>query len=260
MRLIHILCSFLLGVTISSYGGASEDNMKLEVIDPYVELHTGPGKGYPVFFVIEQGESVEVLTRRPGWYEVRAENGKIGWTSSSQISRTLQATGEPADLPEVGYGDYLKSKMRVGFTAGEFIDGELDGAETFSLGFGYRPLSWLVGEVEYGEFYGSEIRGDFYGANLLVEPYSKWMISPVVLIGGGVMSFSSQPEVVPVAIDDSDYTNYGLGLNYYLGRNFVVRMEYRSYSVSIDKAEENPDSTDNNERLATWKIGFNTFF
>ncbi len=252
MRLIHILVGVFLGTIISSHSFAGGNKtMKLEVIDPYAEIRTGPGKGYPVFHAIEQGETIEVLTRRPGWYEVKAENGRIGWTSSAEISRTLQDTGEPADLPEVGYGDYLKNSFRLGFTAGSFVSGELKGAETFSITGGYRPLSWLVGELEYGKFYESDIRGDFYNANILLEPFSKWIISPVVLIGTGVMSIDTQPEQVFVDIDDSNFNNYGIGANCYLGRNFVVRAEYRSYSISTDN---------NNERLGAWKLGFNTFF
>ena len=42
--------------------------MMIEVIDPFVEMRTGPGRGYPVFNSIEQGETVEVLKRKPDWY------------------------------------------------------------------------------------------------------------------------------------------------------------------------------------------------
>lgn len=251
MRLTYVLAALIFAGLVSPCSLAGKPAVRLEVIDPYAEIRTGPGRGYPIFYVVEQGESIEVLARRPGWYEVKAQNGRIGWTSSAEISRTLQETGEPADLPEVGYGDYLKNSVRVGFTAGSFVDGELKGAETFSATLGYRPLSWLVVEAEYGKFYESDIRGDFYGANILLEPFSKWVVSPVLLIGTGVMSIDTQPELVQVDIDDSNFNNYGLGVNYYLGRNFVVRAEYRSYTVSTEQEDE---------RLGAWKIGFNSFF
>lgn len=228
----------------------SESSLNLEVIDSFVEVRSGPGRGYPAFYVIEQGESVEVLTRRSGWYEVRSQNGKTGWATSQQLSRTLQATGEPADLPSVSFGDYHKNKWRVGFTFGEYSSGELNGADLFSTTLSYRFVNWLSIEGELGKLFNSEIEGEFYNVNILVEPFSSWRLSPELILGSGVLSIDTQPELVAFGIDDSSFQNYGLGLNYYVGRNFVVRGEYRWYSVSADEKVT----------LESWKIGFNTFF
>lgn len=222
----------------------------LEVIDSFVEVRTGPGRGYPIFYVIEQGESVEVLTRRTGWYEVRSQNGKTGWATSKQLSRTLQATGEPADLPTVSFGDYQKNKWRVGFTFGEYFSGELDGADLFSATLSYRFIEWLSLEAEVGKLFNSEVEGDLWSFNLLVEPFSNWRVSPELIIGAGELSLENQPELASLGVDDSQFESIGLGLNHYVGRNFVIRSEYRWYSVSADEKVT----------LDSWKIGFNTFF
>lgn len=222
----------------------------LEVIDSFVEVRTGPGRGYPIFHVIEQGESVEVLTRRTGWYEVRSQNGQTGWATSKQLSRTLQATGEPADLPTVSFGDYQKNKWRVGFTFGEYFSGELDGADLFSATLSYRFIEWLSLETEVGKLFLSEIEGEYYNANILVEPFSNWRLSPELIIGAGNISVENQPLSVDEAVGDSSFLNYGFGLNYYIGRNFIFRGEYRRYSISAD----------DKVNLDSWKIGFNTFF
>lgn len=253
MRFKKIHVCLLFGFLGSPQLMADEESaaVELEVIDPYVEVHSGPGRGYPVFYVIEQGESVEIITRRPGWYEIKTKDGKTGWSNTAQISRTIQTTGEPADLPTVSYGDYLKNRWRVGFNAGQFMSGELKGSELFSFTAGYRPLSWLGAEVEGGKLFGSDVKGDFYGLNLSVEPFSQWKVSPFLLLGGGVMAVDSQPKLIPLEIEDSDFSQYGLGINYYLGRNFLFKSEYRSYTVSTD----NDDVS-----LESWTIGFNTFF
>lgn len=224
---------------------------KLEVIDAYADVHSGPGRGYPIFHVIEQGETIEVFTRRPDWYEVRAKGGRVGWVKASQIARTLQSTGEPIDLPSVSYGDYLKNSWRVGFTVGPFNSGELDGVDTFLVNAGYRPLSWLAFDLEAGNFYGTDIRGDLYSVNAVLEPFSRWKVSPVLLLGVGEMGINSQPKQAPLEIQQSSLQLYGIGLHYYIGRSFVIRGEYRQYSVSTNE---------NDERLGSWKLGFNTFF
>lgn len=246
---------FIIGGFLSLLGAFSLADTKesywLEVIDPYIEVHSGPGRGYPVFHVIEQGERVQVITRRPDWFEVKTENGKTGWTHARQIARTIQTTGVPADIPTISQGDYLKNSWRVGFSSGQFIDGEIEGSELFTLNLGYRPLSWLSVEVEAGELFGADIKGDFLGGNFLIEPFSQWPVSPVLLVGFGSMSIDSQPKLVPIKIEDSDYQQYGLGFNYYLGRNFLFKGDYRSFELSTDN---------DNVSLAAWTIGFNTFF
>jgi uncharacterized protein YgiM (DUF1202 family) len=253
MRFLKIIIGFssLLLSLDHALAGETKESLLLEVIDPYVEMHSGPGRGYPIFYVIEQGEKVEVITRRPGWYEVRTENGKMGWTAAGQISRTIQKTGEPADLPTVSYGDYLKNSWRVGFNTGKFSSGELDGSDTFSFTAGYSPLSWGGVELVAGKFFGDASKGGFRSLNILIEPFSQWQVSPFILGGHGTLTIDSQPKLTPLNINDSNFNFYGVGVNYYIGRNFLFKSEYRSYSVSTDN---------NNVSLKAWTIGFNTFF
>lgn len=226
--------------------------LKLEVIDPYLDVHTGPGRGYPVFYVVEQGENVEILTRRPDWYEIKTRRGKTGWVRASQIARTLQPTGEPVDLPTVSYGDFLKNSWRVGMAAGRITGGkEIDDGDMFGANVGYRPLSWVSFDIEFGNFYTPERLGDFYNFNIVLEPFSKWKASPVVFYGQGSMNITLRPKTPAEDIDDSSYDVYGLGVHYYIGRSFVLRGEFRQYSVDIKP---------NAEDLNSWSVGFNTFF
>ncbi|MCO7223240.1 SH3 domain-containing protein [Pleionea sp. CnH1-48] len=229
----------------------TKPQLKLEVIDPYLEMHSGPGKGYPVFYTIEQGEQVEIMTRRTGWYEVRSQNGRTGWVKAAQIARTLLPTGEPVDLPSVSYGDYLKDSWRIGFNTGQFSSGELEGTNTFSFTAGYRPLSWMGLELESGKFYESELKGNYHSINVLFEPFSEWKLSPVFQLGSGNLKIESQPELAPLDIEDESFSSYGISANYYIGRNFVIRAGLQNYNLSTDNDDE---------RLERWNIGFNAFF
>lgn len=248
-RFYSFIALFLL--SFAAWGQTDTVVMRLTVIDPYAEVRTGPGRGYPVFYAIEQGETIDVITRRPGWFEVRAPSGQIGWTSTAELSRTMQASGEPADLPTVGYGDYLSQSWRAGLKTGKFVDGELEGADTFTATIGYRIVSWLGADVEFGKVFGTDIRGRLYGINLLAEPFSNWRLSPFITYGVGDMNIDSQPKLVPLNIEKSDYSTYSLGANYYLGRNFVINGVYRWYTVDTDI---------DTERVQAWNIGFRAFF
>ncbi|ROS01206.1 SH3 domain-containing protein [Sinobacterium caligoides] len=229
---------------------SAESFLLLEVIDAYADVHTGPAEAFPVINVIEQGETVQVLTRRPDWYEVRDAGGRHGWISARELSRTLQSTGEPVDLPTVSYGDYLQNRLRIGFNAGQLSKGKLDAADSFGVVAGYRAMDWLAAEIEWGKLFNADVEGDYYHGSLLLEPFSVWRFSPLLIAGYGEMRLQEQPKLTPLLTDNGRYALYGIGANYYLGRNFLIRAEYRWYSFEDSEAMD----------LESWKIGFNSFF
>ena len=59
---------------------AQDDVARVVVEDPFIELRTGAAEVYPVFFVVDRGEQIEVLQRRTDWFKVRApaRAGRMG--------------------------------------------------------------------------------------------------------------------------------------------------------------------------------------
>lgn len=222
--------------------------VELQVIDPYLGMHTGPGRGYPIFHTIEQDDLVDVISRRTNWYFVRDRRQREGWVNRESLGRTLARNGMPAALPETRHGDYLQSQMRVGFTVGQQED-----AETTSIVYGYRLASWIGLEVELGQIFGESIDGYTYGSSLMVEPFGQWKIAPFISYGFGKQQWKKK-EKLQVGSQrqyNSDYDYTGLGLNYYIGFNFLVRAELRAMKV---KGQH--DTVSN----TAWRIGFNSFF
>jgi hypothetical protein len=231
---------------LGRWGSDKEDVVFLEVSDPFIEMHTGPGRGYPIFNVVEQGETIEILKRQPGWYKIRSLDNKTGWAKAIQLEHTVKLTGVPVDLPEVDHDDYLKSSWRVGFTVGQ-----LEGNTSVSLTGGYWPLRWAGIEIEGGKIFDESVTSDYYGVNLLAEPMPQWVVTPYMSVGAGKFSFNDRQKVVVDDAGSPSYISFGAGASYYIGRNLLVRGEYRWYSVSTD-----------NDRvgLNAWRIGLNTFF
>jgi len=78
------------------------------VADPYLELRTGPGRGYPITNVVPRGEEVTILKRRTDWFKVRGPRGREGWAHRDQIARTLTSTGTAFQTEDPGteqFGD-----------------------------------------------------------------------------------------------------------------------------------------------------------
>src|ERR1700694_4075240 len=102
--------------------------VQVTVGEAYLELHTGPGRGYPIFRVVGRGESVDILKRRTDWFKVRDDRGKEGWVDRAQMERTLLADGRPLRLEDLRKRDYEASPWEIGFQTGNFGGGNVNSA------------------------------------------------------------------------------------------------------------------------------------
>ena len=232
----------------------TEPKVELKVIDTYLELHSGPGRGYPIFHVIEQGHTIKVHTRRTNWFYVSDHRNRQGWVKQEALARTLAPTGLPAALPDTQHGDFLAQQGRVGFSIGR-----QEKAETATLMAGFRLLKWAGIEVEYGEVFGKLIDGISYGGNLIVEPFQlfeysgNWSFTPFLSKGLGKQewSYKSKGQIGTTGIPINEYEFTGIDINYYIGYSFVVRGEYRKMYIEGE-----------NDKLSNsaWRLGFSSFF
>ena len=85
---------------------AEDRHQEVVVEDPYIELHSGPGRGYPIFYVAERGEEIEIVRRRTDWFQVIVPRGEEGWVHLEQLQRTLNVDGSEFDIPGFGIGDF----------------------------------------------------------------------------------------------------------------------------------------------------------
>jgi uncharacterized protein YgiM (DUF1202 family) len=68
------------------------------VAEPFLELHTGPGRGFPVFHVVDRGQRIEVLKRRTDWFQVRTDRGVRGWVKLEDMGATLDVSGSATQI------------------------------------------------------------------------------------------------------------------------------------------------------------------
>src|ERR1700742_2071036 len=78
---------------------AAAKNLVLVVADPFLEMRSGPGRGFPVIYLIGRDELVTVLYSRTDWYKARALHGEQAWVRRAALPRPLSGSGEPAPIP-----------------------------------------------------------------------------------------------------------------------------------------------------------------
>src|SRR5580704_7552597 len=88
------------------------------VTDPYLEMHSGPGRGYPVVYVVGRDEVLTVLYSRTEWFKVRAPRGQEGWARRSELALNKLASGDTAPIPP--YPEFTTHRWEMGAGYGVF--------------------------------------------------------------------------------------------------------------------------------------------
>jgi hypothetical protein len=217
----------------------------LIVTDPYLEMHSGPGRGFPVIYVIGRDEQVTVLYSRTDWYKVRAPSGQEGWVRRADLSRTVLGTGDAAPIPP--YPDFSTHRWEFGAGYGVYNHENLVTAYT-DFGLTSSLDVELVVQQAFGTLDNRFIAT--IGMRHTFIPEWKWF-SPTAGVGTG---FQSITDVVPPApLEKTNQMAYvSLGARGFITRRFMWRADWRRYVVFND--------LNVSEDLEEWKLDLAVFF
>ena len=212
-------------------GAGLSQGERLQVTAAFVELHTGPGRGYPVFFVVERGGFITLEQRRTDWYRVRSEGGRVGWVPRAQLESTLTAAGERKTLRDVLLDDYLGRRLEFGGHWGRF-----DGEPMLRFSLAWRLADAFGVEAQLGQVQGLFAGTDFWHLNLVAEPWSDQRLSPHFGIGFGRLANVPNLSLVDATRSDAKLATASLGLRWHLSARFVLRADYTLYSAFVSDA------------------------
>lgn len=234
------------------------------ITQPYIELHTGPGRGYPIFHVVERGDKVELLKRRTHWIKVRTmphgpmhtdrkgnpipgTNTREGWVYIDDIAATQDETGNSIADSQPLFEDYTEHHWEAGIMLGE-----LDGTDLISSYIGYRLTPNLSVEVEVSENFGNFSSGNYWTATVVHQLFPDWRFSPFFLLGGGEYETNPRSTIVAAEGRNDALLTAGAGMRIRLNQQFFLRVQYRDNTILTDR--------DDDLRIDEWKIGISALF
>lgn len=245
-RLIPLFLAVFVALVTPAY--ARTRHYQAVVADPFIELRTGPGPGYPVVYVVDRGQSIQVEKRRTDWFRVRNDRGISGWVRVDQLQRTLD--GEGGALTEIidpDEAEFAGRRFELGMQIGDF-----EGASSVGIYGSWHLNRHVATELRLADLSGSFSNGWLAVADLVMQPFPEWRLSPFVALGTGVLRIEPKATLVQTEDRTDQVGHVGIGLRAYLTKRLLLRGEYSSYLVFT--------SRDDNEEIDEWKAGFAFFF
>jgi hypothetical protein len=228
---------------------AAEKDKLLQVFvsEPYLELSTGPGRGYPVFHVVEREDSLDVLFRRTDYFKVRDERGVEGWARARDMRRTKLADGSPFLFNLGDRAGFTTHNWEIGIGGGDY-----GGANLINAYGAYSLTDNMKVELTLSQFLGNSSNGYKAEVGITQVMFPEWRVSPFLELGTGIVIVEPRATLV-LPGDRTDQTAFaGAGVRAYLTRRFFIRADYRWHTVFT--------SRDDNQELEEWKVLIACFF
>ena len=218
-----------------------------QIDDPYIDIRTGPGRGYPIFYVGERGDWIEIIIRKTDWFKVRTPRGAEGWVHKRQLVKTLNSTGEVIAIKDPSFDDFSSRFGEVGVMAGDYA-----GATFVSVLIGKAMTENLSVEFEAGMAIGDFSSSQIYNLSILNQPFPLWRVSPYMMLSTGQITINPSASLIQAEDTDDKTIAMGVGTKIHLSRQFMIRLEYKN-SVILT-------SRNDNQEIEEWKAGLAVFF
>jgi len=247
---IHVLQVTLLIACLFVVPAFAND---VQVTGSYIELHTGPGRGFPIFHVAEQGEIVRLIKRKTSWYQVRTVDEKTGWVSLKHMERTMMIGTHTVPFEQVSDAIEESQKIELGVASGWFA-----GDSIVSLMAHYRMLSSLSAEMTIAQSMGAFSTSKLYYGGVMIEFFPRWLVVPYFVSGFGYLKNVPSDTVAGGKEFDQVIANSGLGVRFKLGYRFYLRTTAKMhFSLDGDKGQEGQDSSN---QYFDFQVGLSAYF
>jgi SH3-like domain-containing protein len=239
------LTTLLASTNVWAEATTNADSTLLHVDVPFVEMHSGPGIGYPVIHVVEQNEQISILVKRTSWLKVKDRRGIEGWLRESELLGLSQNGKKVSSTPQ--WQSFQNHDVEGGV-----MYGDLAGANFYNIYLGYAFTPVFSSEISAGKALGSISDSNVYEAMLISQPFPEWLVIPYIGVGAGIIDTTPHSVLADAKKRQSTLMSGAVGIKYHLARNFLLRAEYKFSLALTDR--------DKNEEINTWKLGFSVFF
>lgn len=251
LPLLWILLLLVSQISLSSVAFARDPDSAL-VVKPFIEMHTGPGLGYPIFYIAERDTWITITTRKSDWFKIRTDNGKEGWVSLEQLRLTQQPDGTATNFQAATIDEFTDRQWELGATGGDFGSYQII---TLHLSYAFTPH--LAAKLSTSKLFSTFASGIMADTSLVIHPFPDTRLSPFFALGTGIIKRNPFTTLTQEQDQTDQIAHVEIGARIYLIRHFVFHMQYSNYVIYQSQTPGRPDS---NQEIDEWKAGFAVFF
>ncbi len=245
-------CLLLAGQPVLAQGWfnhwfAAQEPLQVSVDEAFINVYSGPGRGYPIFHVVEREEIITLLKSRTEWIKIKTRRGIVGWIKRDDMQFTLALDGSKPEFPDSKQADYLVDRFEMGAAYGDFA-----GADSLTMNLGYRFTKNLSAELRYAENTGQFSDSQIIAGGILFQPFPDLRASPFFSVGGGTIKTFPSSTLVQTEDREDNLLQASLGTYVHITGRFFLRVEYTNHYIIT--------SRNTNDEVNEWKVGFNVFF
>lgn len=241
-----LLCFFLL---LSK--AVMADIPPLHVQAPFLELRSGPGRGFPVVYTLRRDSHVVIVRRKTAWLLLKAEGGREGWIHENQIT-ALAGKEQDVELAVVSHEQFGSRQWELGLIQGEADSRQSDSTPLLSIYGSYYFTENLSAELQVMQIisdYSESLSGQI---NISHQLAPDWLLSPFLSVGYGRIKTDPKTTLGDNRSETNDAVNWSLGVRYHLKRRFFLRADYSQYLLLTQREQL--------DKVKTWKLGAGVFF
>lgn len=229
----------------------ADDIPPLTVAAPFLELRSGPGRGYPVIHTLRRGSTVNIIQRKTAWILLQADESREGWIHEQQIN-ALNSNGKAVTLATPDHEQFTGRRWEFGLTQGQADSRQNDGSPLLSIYGSYHLTANLSAELQL-----LQILGDFSESlsgqiNISHQLAPDWFLSPFLSVGYGRIQTEPKTTLGDNRKETNDAVNWSLGVRYHLKKRFFLRADYSQYLLLTQREQL--------DKVKTWKLGAGVFF
>lgn len=250
--LLQFTCLLMAGLLPSESPMASpiaksKNTLQVVVNSAYINVYTGPGRGYPISHALEKGETITLIKSKNDWIKVSTEKGLKGWINRRAMDSTVGVNGEIVRLSIPKRDDYSQRHWEIGVSFGEF-----ENIPSIGIHGAYRLTPNISAELRYTQATGRSSNSKLYSWGLMHQPFPEWRLSPFFTLANGELEISPNSNLSQAQDQQDTFFMVGVGTYFYLTHRFMFRFEYNNYTTLPDR--------DSNENIDEWKLGLSAFF
>ncbi|MDO3384681.1 SH3 domain-containing protein [Gilvimarinus sp. SDUM040013] len=239
--------STVLALPVNAGWFGDDEPLVVTVDTAYIDVYSGPGRGYPIFHALEKGERITLLKSRTQWIKVLTDKGTEGWIKRDAMLATIDATGTTPDFADSSRADAVDGSFELGAGFGGF-----GGADSTTLTLGYRFTRNLTIEARYAQQAGRFSDSEIIAGGITHQPFPDWWVSPYLGMGAGSIKIHPSATLVDTEDREDSVLQASVGAYVYLSRRFFLRLDYTNHYLLTTR--------ENNDEVNEWRVGFNVFF